>query len=289
LNVNKEFKNSVFSLIFSNPDTLRELYCALEGVTLADDVPVVINTLDNALFMDRINDISFEIGGKLVVLIEHQSTINPNMALRLLIYVARIYEKIVLDSKIYSSSKIPIPQPEFFVLYNGVRPFPDEKTIKLSELFESTEELRIPKRESPALELEARIININEGKNEGIAKRCRTLAQYSAFVGKVREYEKGGVPREEAVRKTLIYCRSHDILGKYLRGNDSEVINMLLTEWDWDTAKEVWQEEAREEGLFQGREERGEEIARNALAEGLSVDFVQKITGLSLETIQRLI
>jgi hypothetical protein len=30
--------------------------------------------------MERINDLSFEIGGKAVALIEHQSTINPNMA-----------------------------------------------------------------------------------------------------------------------------------------------------------------------------------------------------------------
>jgi len=55
---------------------------------------------------------------------------------------------------------------------------------------------------------------------------------------------------------------------------------MLLTEWDWDTAKKVWQEEAREE--------RDEEIARNALAKGLPVEMVQKITGLSLDTIERL-
>jgi len=63
---------------------------------------------------------------------------------------------------------------------------------------------------------------------------------------------------------------------------------MLITEWNWDTAKEVWQEKAREEGLSQGREERGEEIARNALAQGASVDFVQKITGLSIDEIERL-
>jgi hypothetical protein len=267
LNVNKNFKSSVFSFLFSNPDTLRELYCALEGVTLNADVPVVINTLTNTLFMDRINDISFEIGGKLVVLIEHQSTINPNMALRLLIYIARIYEKIILDKKIYSSFKIPIPQPEFFVLYNGVKPFPDEKTIKLSELFESTEGLGFTKREFPALELEVKIININKGKNEGIAKRCRTLAQYSAFIGKVREYEEEGIPREEAFERAVNYCRSHDILNKFLKENASEVINMLITEWNWDTAKEVWQEEAREEAR--------EEILK-LLEQGLSIEEIKK-------------
>ncbi|MCL2209043.1 MAG: hypothetical protein FWC19_03205, partial [Treponema sp.] len=73
MDLNNSYKSSVFSFIFSNPDILRELYCALENVTLPKDTPVVINTLNEVMFMDRINDISFEIAGKLVVLIEHQS------------------------------------------------------------------------------------------------------------------------------------------------------------------------------------------------------------------------
>jgi predicted transposase/invertase (TIGR01784 family) len=280
LNVNKKFKSSVFSLIFSNPDTLRELYCALEGITLSSDIPVVINTLEDIIFMDMNNDISFEIGGKLVVLIEHQSTINPNMALRLLMYIGRVYEKIIDDKKIYSSVKIPIPQPEFFVLYNGVDQFPDDKTIKLSELFESAEGLGLPDKEFPALELEVKIININKGKNEWIAKKCRTLAHYSAFISKVRDYQKEGLSLREAIKKAVPYCRKHDIMKEFLEKHAKEIMSMLTTEWNWDTAKEVWQEEAREK--------KSEEIARNALIKGIPIETVQEITGLSLDTIKRL-
>ena len=88
MSANVKFKASLFTFLFSEPEVLRELYSALEGVSLPPDVPVTINTLEDVLFMDRVNDISFEIGGKLVVLIEHQSTINPNIALRLLMYIA---------------------------------------------------------------------------------------------------------------------------------------------------------------------------------------------------------
>ena len=158
MKTNTRYKNSVFSLLFSNPDTLRELYCALQGVTLPADVPVTINTLNDVLFMDRVNDISFEIGGKLIILIEHQSTINPNMALRLLLYITRVYEKIIQDKKIYSSKKIPVPRPEFFVLYNGLDLYPDENVLKLSESFESTYSeasstvsLGLPEKERPSL------------------------------------------------------------------------------------------------------------------------------------------
>ena len=294
--VNKKFKSSVFSFIFSKPDVLRELYCALEGITLKPDIPVVINTLENILFMDMINDISFEIGGKLVVLIEHQSTINPNMALRLLMYAGRVYEKITDDEKIYSSTKISIPKPEFFVLYNGVQPFPDEEIIKLSELFESTEGLGISKKELPALELEVRVLNINKGKNEEIAKKCQTLYQYSAFIAKVRDFQGEGLSLKEAVRKTVQYCKKHDILKELMEKHAKEIMSMLTTEWNWDTAKKVWQDEAREEGREEGigvglaKGHEGEKliIAKNLLSEGSTPEFVHRITGLSLDEIERL-
>ncbi|GBU26855.1 hypothetical protein R84B8_00370 [Treponema sp. R8-4-B8] len=266
-NVNKKFKSSVFSFIFSNPDVLRELYCALEGITLSRDVPVVINTLEDILYMDIYNDISFEIGGKLVVLIEHQSSINPNMALRLLMYIGRVYEKIIDDKKIYSSTMLSIPKPEFFVLYNGVAPFPDEKIVKLSDLFKETEGTEFSKNELPELELKVKVININAGKNEKIAQNCRTLAEYSAFISKVREFQKEKLPLKEAMKKAVQYCRKHDILKELMEKHGKEIMSMLTTEWNWDTAKEVWQEEAREE-------ERKEIL--KLLKQGLSVDEIEE-------------
>ena len=284
MKTNVKYKNSVFSLVFSNPDILRELYSALRGITLPDDVPVVINTLEDVLFMDKINDISFEIGGRLVVLIEHQSTINPNIALRLLMYIARIYEKIVEDNNTYSTKKILIPQPEFYVLYNGKASCPDEMTLKLSEMFKNLEPLGLPKKSRPVLELEVKVLNINEGKNEAIVQRCSHLAHYSAFVGKVREFENKGNSLEKAVKKAVAYCRKHDIMKELLEQSSSEVFNMLMTEWNWDDAIKVWHKEGREEGIA----ERNVEIARKAISEGASFEFVKKITGLELETIVRI-
>jgi predicted transposase YdaD len=55
---------------------------------------------------------------------------------------------------------------------------------------------------------------------------------------------------------------------------------MLFDEWKLEDALVVEREEGREEGL--------EEVAKNALGEGASVEFIQKITGLSTETIQSL-
>jgi hypothetical protein len=110
---NKQYKDSVFSLLFSDPDTLRELYGALEGVNLPPDIPVTINTLEGVLYKTLLNDVSFEIDNRLVLLLEHQSTINPNMAIRLLMYIARIYEKLTTGKNLYGKRKLIIPRPEF--------------------------------------------------------------------------------------------------------------------------------------------------------------------------------
>ncbi|MDR2702268.1 MAG: Rpn family recombination-promoting nuclease/putative transposase [Spirochaetaceae bacterium] len=288
MGANIKYKDSVFSFLFSDPDLLRELYGALEGVSLPSDIPVTINTLQDVLFKDRINDISFEIGDKLVILIEHQSTINPNIALRLLIYIARIYEKIVGEKNIYASRLIHIPRPEFFVLYNGVSPYPDEKRIKLSDAFASELLPEIGKNISLALELEVRVININQGRNKEIAERCKTLWEYSAFIEKVREIEKETENLEGAVRKAVIYCRDHDILKEFLEKNATEVLNMLMTEWNWDDALTYRYEEGIEEGMEKGREEGRTEVARNLLSVGSSYEFVSKITGLDIQTITSL-
>ena len=46
---NDKNKSCVFSLLFSNPDVLRELYSAIEGRNLPPDIPIDINTLSNVL------------------------------------------------------------------------------------------------------------------------------------------------------------------------------------------------------------------------------------------------
>jgi len=112
--VNRSHKNSVFFSLFSDPDILRELYSAIEGVTIPPDISIKINTLRDILYKDQINDLSFTIDNRLVVLIEHQSTVNENIPLRLLMYIARVYEKIIKRRKRYQNKLEKIPKPEFY-------------------------------------------------------------------------------------------------------------------------------------------------------------------------------
>jgi hypothetical protein len=74
MSVNREYKSTVFTKLFSDADTLLELYNALSGSNYGADTSIEINTLEDVLFMELMNDISFTVDGKIVVLIEHMST-----------------------------------------------------------------------------------------------------------------------------------------------------------------------------------------------------------------------
>ena len=284
-------------MLFSDPALLRELYCALGGVSLPPDTPVSINTLEDVLFMDLINDISFEIGGKLVVLIEHQSTINLNMALRLLMYIARVYEKIIEGRNVYSSKRLSIPRAEFFVLYNGTDPYPDERVLRLSDSFEELKTLGLSEKDFLSLELVVKVININEGRNAEIVDRCKKLAEYSAFVAKARVFEKELGSRKKAIKEAVKYCQKHDILKEFLKLHGTEVLSMLYTEFNLEDAMAVRYEEGIEEGhlkgktegIAEGKAEGKLETARNALAKGASLEFVHDITGLDMDTLSEML
>ena len=79
MNANREYKDTLFSALFSEPARLRELYNALADTDYGEDTPVELNTLESVFVSGLKNDVSFIIDGKFVVLVEHQSTINDNI------------------------------------------------------------------------------------------------------------------------------------------------------------------------------------------------------------------
>ncbi|MCI8631171.1 MAG: hypothetical protein HFG67_02715 [Firmicutes bacterium] len=74
--INREYKDSIFRLLFNDEKKLRHLYNDLKGTNYDSDVPVVIQTLKDAVFIDIKDDIAFTIDNKFVVLIEEQSTLH---------------------------------------------------------------------------------------------------------------------------------------------------------------------------------------------------------------------
>ena len=270
MSANREYKNSVFTAIFDDTGDLLSLYNALSGSDLPKDTPVCIATLEDVLFTERRNDIAFVVGGKIVILIEHQSTINENMPLRLLIYVARVYEKLIDNEAIYKRRLLKIPRPDFIVLYNGSDAFPDEKTLLLSDAFLEHPDA-IADSYGGLLELEVRVININEGRNDDMVKKCEKLDGYVRFVGKVRTHQKSSPDLTTALTMAVKECIEEGILEEFMKTHSSEVINMFTTEWNAELEKKVLKQEGREEGRMEGRVEGRVEGRMEGREEGLDI------------------
>ena len=133
----RNYKDSLFRHIFNHKARLRNLYEALSGRKVnASDIH--INTLRGTFFSDIKNDISFRIKGRLVVLIEQQSTWNPNMPLRFLWYLAKLYRRQVPRDMQYHIKLVPLETPEFYVLYNGRETEPPYQVLRLEDAFEET-------------------------------------------------------------------------------------------------------------------------------------------------------
>ena len=239
-NTARNYKDTVFSSLFyeceNAVENAKDLYSALTGKTVEIAEKC---RLEDVLFREFKNDVAYIMDGKLVCFIEHQSTLNPNMPLRLFIYAARTYERNFLtDNLIYSSNLIKIPTPEFYVLYNGRKKL-DSDIMKLSTAFKTSEK-------DPELELIVNVRDINYDRMNGTElARCQTLSDYSFLIEKIREYQ-GDI--ERAVKE----CIDLDILAEYLKFYGSEVINMLFEEYDAKKALDVKGREEFEKGKAEG-------------------------------------
>ena len=242
---NREYKDSVFSLYLSDPQRLIDVYNAVAKTNYPPDTPVEINTLTNVLYKNQLNDLSFVLDNQYVVLIEHQSTINDNMAMRLLLYCARVYEKMLKKCPVHKRMRVKIPVPRFIVLYNGKADYPEYSVQKLSDSFKI-------EQENPALELKVEVYNINYAKSPELIQHSESLKDYSLFVQTVRDFEGADAVQDEhtlerAIEKAIRYCIEHDIMAEFLEMHGSEVSNMLLEEWDMDEALKDAKEEGKEE------------------------------------------
>ncbi|MDR3109922.1 MAG: Rpn family recombination-promoting nuclease/putative transposase [Planctomycetaceae bacterium] len=283
---NRNHKDTVFVKLFSERESLLELYGAITGKDCPPDTDIQMATLDGVLFLDQLNDLAFIVDSHLVVLIEHQSTINKNIPLRFLLYVAREYEKIIDNKVIYNSSLVKIPTPVFIVFYNGTADFPDDVTLNLSDAFEDVKGDNGLTDGDKMLELKVRIININKGRNEQFVKRSGKLCGYVDFMARIR-YNRVERKMElaEAIPEAVKYCVDNGVIPDFLKKYSSEVINMLMTEFKMEDAIAVWMAEGKVEGRIEGRIEgrrfEAEAIAARLLRRGDSVDEIAELTDLS--------
>ena len=259
--VKRNFKDSLFRLVFHGKEELLSLYNAVNHSHYTDAKELEIVTLENAVYMNMKNDQAFLLDMQLN-LYEHQSTWNPNMPLRFLMYLGRTYNQMMTTNAVYKERRIELDAPEFVVFYNGDRNQKEYWEMHLSDAF--------PEGVKVNIDLRVRVYNINYGKNSKLLQQTKLLSGYSYFVDKIKHLCKNGSELKEAIDTAVRECIKEGVLTDQLTYLGSEVMGMFATEFDMDEAVKVWKEEAREEGLEEGREEGRKQGIREGRLEGQS-------------------
>ena len=269
-----KYKDTLFRKIFKEPKQAILLYNLIGGRNYDTDTPIEVNTLEDAVFNGLENDVSFVIEDKLVIFIEHQSTINNNMPLRFIEYLAASYA--LIESRLkYKSRIIKLPKPEFYVLYNGKDKW-DKEYLKLSDAFDLSED------RDTYIELCAKVINIKPDSATVDIKKDNELYVYSVFVSKVGEFRDGGDPTKTALRKARSYCAENGLSSNMLNMWE-EVKDMYLAEIDYLS------EEKRNsyfDGKDEGRLEGILDVAINLIKMGTSLEDISNATGIEIGTLR---
>ena len=278
-----KYKDSMFRDYFNDRTRLLSLCNALLGTHFNNPDELEINTLDGVFFSQIKNDLSCLIQNRLIIIIEHQSTINENMPLRMLFYITELLRRRFKGKhrQLYNEQLIQLPKPEFFVIYNGNAPEEDYRELKLSSAFES---------EDSMLELLVKVYNVNAGRNEDLVRRCKYLNNYCIFINRVRYNLGTGMNIKEAIVEAVRYCKSQDVMKEYLESKEGELIDMIDFEFDINEAKEVWREEAEARGMAIGEargEAKGKAEALRNIMQTLNLTVQQAMDALKIPQEER--
>ena len=277
---NRKFKDTVFRMLFSDKEALLSLYNAINNSHYTDSSALEIVTLENAIYMGMKNDLAFILDMNLY-LYEHQSTMNPNIPLRDLFYIAAEYQKLVDKKSLYSSALQKIPNPHFIVFYNGSTPIDDCYTSRLSDAFYHV-------TDNPSLELIVTTFNVNAGHNTKLMSHCQILKEYSIYVAKVRSFTEQ-MPLDDAVQKAVTECIQENILANFLRKNQAEVIAMSIFEYDKVEEEKKLRKAEFDAGVEQGLKQASTDTALRLLKTGkFDAKEIAELCNLSIEEVNQL-
>ena len=301
---NRKHKDSLFVDYFSKDRDWKQhflsLYNALHGTNLQVETTKLERVnLEQVLYMDYYNDIAIMVNDQFILMIEHQATINPNMPLRLLEYISRIYGNMVDSKSKFSDKLIPLAKPEFFVFYTGKENIPLESYLYLSDAFPKDPSENHLSNSELTLELKVKVCKIKSETPSPVVQNCPDLEQYVQFLKLIDKAKSDGQaqPLTRAIREAV----RHNILKDYLERKGGETLSILTAEYDFDTAMAVKQEEAYADGISIGLErglqqglERGAyqnklETAQLMIGLGIPLEQIQLCTNLPLDVVQGLI
>lgn len=261
-------KDSVFRDLFGDRKYALQLYQAIHpedtDVTEADIGNV---TIKNIFTDQQYNDLGMTVRGKLLLMLEAQSSWTVNIIIRIFLYLAHTWNEYIESTRQnrYGSKKLAVPRPEFYVIYSGDRKDRPEWLCLSEEFFEGNKEY---------LEVNVKVL-YGDGKDDIISQYVDFTKVYNE---QVRLYGK----TREAVLSTIRICQDRNVLKEYLSGREKEVINIMMGLFDQEKAVEQFGNEKKEEGKLESKKE----AAINMKAEGLPESMIAKVLDVGLNIVQ---
>ena len=298
IKLKKQFKDTVFSYIFSNPEKFSELYEAISGRYInANELEET--RVDSLVISDWYNDVSFMTKDRqIVIFFEEQSSLCKNMSIRCLVYYANLIRKFYDENKdgfkkkLYGSTELKIPKPEFYILYIG--------TNKLTKEIEYLSDHFIEKDNS-GIELKVRSIDIhysellkeNMQKSSTLLGYSYLIQQYHIHMKELKSLQKQE-KEKRALQMAINDCRERGYLLEFL--DRKEFMLMAQDEFTIRDFIELKEEEARKEkleerieGKIEGKIETQRNIVKNMYQNGMDIEKIVLYTGVPEEEVRRIL
>ena len=281
MNENREYKSDVFSMLMENKSYALEVYNALNHSDYRNPEEVEIIRLERGISLSIRNDASFLIDMNMSFY-EHQSTYNPNMPLRSMIYYVNALEDWLKRKNLdlFGRKRIQIPTPHFVVFYNGTEKRPEYEKMKLSEAF-------CHKTDEPGIEVRCRVYNINPDNNRSLKERSAVLEGYTYFVEKVRAYQKRNMELGEAVDRAIEDCIENHVLEDFFRDRKDEVKKMTHLDYTWEKREQMIRKEEFEDGVAEGMERGIAQGMERGIERGVEKGSLQRLVNQVCSKLKR--
>jgi len=270
-------RDTMFRNLFKTPSRFIPLLekCRGEKVNLSENEITPFDLDTDYATRPRRNDISFMAEGKIIILVEHQSTVNPNMALRLFLYYNELLQLWIKLNNInlYGKEKVKnIPQPEFYVVYDGKESLKEEY---------STFQTR---HKGIKIDIKVKIVDIHYDRLDDTAPQ-NALAGYACFWHEHNEGIKQGLPKQESFEAARQTCIKKGYLSGYIDREEFIMFYKDFLNYDNQVKAEVREAalaevkaEVREEALAEGKAEGATKVIE-LIKSGLTPDeALRKIT-----------
>lgn len=270
-NIKYTVKDTVFRNLFSTKMYLLLMYKALhpeDEEIREEDLKIV--TLESILLNGIYNDLGFLVrDNRLLILVEAQSTWSVNIIIRSLLYLANTYYEYFVEhnTQLYGPGKAKFPKPELYVIYTGERGnHPDVLSFK---------DAFFPGGDC-CLEVKVKVLYLGDTDN--------IIDQYIGFCRVVNEQVALHGRTLTAAKEIIRICRDKNLLKDYLAEREKEVEGIMMELFDQNVVMDIERHNLIAHGMEMGHEQGVEyekcSTARNLLRKGMSIEFIEDVTGL---------